>query len=55
MSLENWELDRAQLQAVLDDLMSGQIRLREGQDEYVTKLRWRLQQLDEMPESQRRA
>ena len=55
MSLDYWELEREQLQAVLDDFNSGQIKLRQGQDEYLASLKWRLEQLDEMLKSSRRA
>ena len=55
MGLENREMDRAQLQAVLDDLLSGQIRLKQGQDDYVATLKWRLQQLDQQIEGRHRA
>ena len=47
MGLEQWELERAQLQAVLDDLYAGRIALKDGQSEYVAGVKRRLQSLDD--------
>ena len=47
MGKELWREERDQLQAVLDDLTSGQIRLEQGQEEYLASLRRRIAHLDE--------
>lgn len=47
MGLDNTEQDRADLQAVLDDLDSGKLKLQHGQEDYVAGLKARLSKLDD--------
>jgi tRNA(Ile)-lysidine synthase TilS/MesJ len=47
MSLEHWEQERAELQAVLDELDAGVIKLGHGQDDYIASVKRRLAYLDE--------
>ena len=47
MGLQQWKDERAQLQAVVNDLASGQIRLEQGQEEYLASLKRRIAELDE--------
>ena len=47
MGKELWREEREQLQAVLDDLTSGKIRLEQGQDEYLAGLKRRIAHLEE--------
>ena len=47
MSLDNWEQDIAALKAVLHDLESGRISLRQGKDEIVADITRRLRKLDD--------
>lgn len=47
MGKELWREEREQLQAVLDDLMAGKIRLEQGQDDYLAALKRRIAHLDE--------
>ena len=47
MGKELWREERDQLQAVLDDLTSGQIKLEQGQEDYVASLRRRIAHLEE--------
>ena len=46
MSLDNWEQDIAALKAVLEDLESGRIKLRQGEDAIVADFTRRLRGLD---------
>ena len=47
MAFENWEQDIAALKAVLEDLESGRIRLRQGEEEIVASFTRRLRCLDD--------
>ena len=47
MGKELWQEERDQLKAVLDDLTSGQIKLEQGQEDYVASLKRRIAHLDE--------
>ena len=47
MGKELWREERDQLQAVLNDLNSGKIRLEQGQDDYLDGLKRRIAHLEE--------
>ena len=46
MDKELWQEEREALQAVLNDLNSGKIRLAQGQDDYLDGLRRRIAHLE---------
>lgn len=48
MGKEVWRQERAELQVVLDELHSGQLRLQHGRDEYIASVKRRIELLEEM-------
>jgi len=47
MPLQELEQDRALFRQILDDLVSGRIVLRQGQDEYIISLARRIASIEE--------
>lgn len=50
MAFENWEQDIAALKAVLDDIESGRIKLRQGEEEIIADITRRLRSLGDRHE-----